>query len=460
MKEWKPREQTFGKLKLKQYLGSLSLALESRVFDEYILNRGMPRAPYGETAFDDSYATFRLTNTLTATLPLNRRGGGVELTGATSFYRRTTSTFLKNLVTLEQTSNPSDEDISSVRAWNGRGVYHHTSLQEDALLSDMQGGIEARGEVAEGDRIADGEKSVGEYAAFGTVALRPFARLTLRPGLRLLYNTRYDAPPIPSLNILFSPAANLVLRGSWGRGFRSPSLRDLFFSFVDINHNIKGNEDLRAETSDNLSFSATWNRSQKTHAVEIGLNFFYNDVSDLITLANVEGDLYSYVNVGDFRSAGGTLTGEYGAGRVSGRVGIAAIGRDNGLSEAEGFSAFSFSPEVTVEADYIPFGSLKFSSLYKFTGPLSSYSLDDEGNLLERHVEGYHTLDLSAGYTLFDGVMQLRAGGKNLFDVTDVVSSGVDGGAHTGPNQTMPVAWGRTFFVDLTLRMKGNGVER
>ena len=74
--------------------------------------------------------------------------------------------------------------------------------------------------------------------------------INIRPGLRFINNSVYDAPPvIPSINTKFVLSKDLDLRLAYARGFRSPSLRELYFNFFDANHQIIGNPDLKAETS-------------------------------------------------------------------------------------------------------------------------------------------------------------------------------------------------------------------
>ena len=44
------------------------------------------------------------------------------------------------------------------------------------------------------------------------------------------------------------------------KGFRSPSIKELYFEFVDVNHNILGNENLVPEDSDNLQFNLDYSK--------------------------------------------------------------------------------------------------------------------------------------------------------------------------------------------------------
>lgn len=68
-------------------------------------------------------------------------------------------------------------------------------------------------------------------------------------------------PFIPSINAKLALTSDIDFRLSYARGFRSPSLRELYFSFFDANHQVVGNPDLKAETSH--SFTGSVNMKKK-----------------------------------------------------------------------------------------------------------------------------------------------------------------------------------------------------
>lgn len=450
-RKWKPREQYFLDWSGTWYSGTFALEYNGKYFNEYILNRGMPRAPYGETAFDETYKTQRLTNRIQGRGTIG--AGRVEFSAALSDYTRRRNTWFKDLVTLEEQLTPlaEDQDTTGFRSWNIRGTYSGNII-DDVLA--WQGGTDINLDQATGDRIESGEQAVEDYALFGSVRYMPAANVAVQPGLRYAWNSEYDAPLIPSLNIRYAPQPTLTLRASYARGFRAPSLQDLYFFFVDINHNIQGNQELLAEVSDNFSASLSWEKNRSDHRLGLSLSGFYNDISNLITLANVQGDLYSYENIGTYRSTGWNLTGEYGDRSASLAISGGMIGRYNALSQSESAPEFSFSPEVTLAGQWKITGIADWAVDYKYTGSLPSYGLTNDGELTEQSVEDYHTLNSSLSRAFFDDLLTLRAGVKNLFDVTDVKTSAESQGAHSSSASSLPVSWGRTFFLNLTVAVR------
>ena len=67
-------------------------------------------------------------------------------------------------------------------------------------------------------------------------------------------------------------------------------------------------------------------------------------------------------------------------------------------------------------------------------------------------MESYNTLDINIGKWFWKRRINFQVGGKNLFNNTNIdVSGGSQGGIHTGGG-SVPVNWGRTFFVRLQFR--------
>lgn len=449
-KRWKPREMTTFDADITHFLGTHTISLSANLVDDYILNRGLPRPPYRETAFDDTYRTRRTTARLLSQGSFGDES--YELSASYSGYARRKNTFLKNLITLETMPSEvvSDNDTSTVNTWNLRG---RMNGQFGFAPLTWEAGTEAVLENLGGRRIDGGEKHQEDYALFGRLEYTPFQRLTLQPAIRLTHNTRYAAPVVPSFHVRFSPDSAFVIRGSYGRGFRAPSLRDLYFTFVDINHNIQGNKDLRAETSHNFNAGVSWTNRTQSSLLELGLNGYFNDVHDLITLVADTGDLYTYRNIGDVRTIGGRLSSTLRWEQGSARLGMGLTGTSGALTGRDGVPAYIVTPEIGMEARWQPIQNVEIASDYKYTARVSQYVLG-AGDVIERHTsDDYHMLNASVAYTFLGDRVTVRGGLRNIAGVTDVALVMTSGSAHGGNSTSTPVAWGRTFIFDLQLRV-------
>ncbi len=201
----------------------------------------------------------------------------------------------------ELSANAGDQDTSKFHTLSSRATFGTSKAD---VKVNYEAGYDLRIEDANGVRIKDGKQQIGDYAAFASAEYSPMDKVTIRPGVRYGYNTAYTAPVIPSLNVRYKVSDALTLRGSYAKGFRSPSLKDLYFYFVDVNHNIKGNENLKAEYSDNYSVSGVYTTSIGAYNVKLEGVAYYNHIRDLITLGLTQGTEYSYGNVGKYLTKG------------------------------------------------------------------------------------------------------------------------------------------------------------
>ena len=252
-KQWKPKEQYFVNFGYSYTIKKLNFGLRSSYFDEKIINRGYPRAPYAETSFDDYYFTKRIDNHIYVNGKLSK-SWSVNSLAAYNYYSRIKNTVYKDLTTLDETLslNSSDQDTSRLTLLMSRASFVHKT---DSSKLNYEIGYDVNYESALGKRIDNFLKYQGDYAAFATVEYKPIDKLILKPGVRYAYNTNYKTPIIPSLNLKWMLNEEHIIRASYARGFRAPSLKEMYFLFVDINHNIVGNVNLRSEQSDNYSLS-------------------------------------------------------------------------------------------------------------------------------------------------------------------------------------------------------------
>lgn len=447
---WKPKEQYFATFNYVRFLpfkkGDLKLGYTADYFNEAILNRGMPRQPYFENAFDDQYQTRRVTNSADLKGALNKNYY-LNILAAYTHYQRIKNTYFKDLTTLQQglTENPGDQDTSTFNTITTRGSISTTGFSK----FNYEAGYDINHEKSFGIRIKDGTQQLGDYAVFGSGEYKPVDAFTIRPGIRFIYNTSYKAPVVPSIHIRYELTKNQVFRISYARGFRAPSLKELYFYFVDINHNIIGNENLKAERSHNVNLSLTSTNRYNRMAFKTEGSAFYNDIEQMITLALISGTQYTYFNVDRFRTMGLQLQTQLHVDQLTFTLGGACIGRYNQLAAQSQTEKYMFSPEAKCNLVYNwEKPRLTFACFYKYTGSLPSYLVNAQNEINKTIMQDYHTADVSISKRMWKKRISISTGIKNLLNVTTVTGYS-SGDAHASSENTVNIGMGRTYFIKL-----------
>jgi outer membrane receptor for ferrienterochelin and colicins len=246
-----------------------------------------------------------------------------------------------------------------------------------------------------------------------------------------------------------------TLRGAYARGFRAPSLKELYLMFQDVNHDITGNPTLKAELSHHLSFATVYAQPLKLGKLQLEVNAFNNSMRNLITLAQTTGNSFSYVNVGHFETHGLQVKAELSRGKLLASVGGGLIGRLGTLPDSvAGVPAFTYSPELRASILYeIKAIGLKLALFYKFNGRLQSYVLREDGTVGTQRTAAYQIADCSLSRSFWKGAFSVGLGAKNLLGVTQVAAN-IDTGAHGNGGNQMQVGTGRSYFLQLGLQIQ------
>ncbi len=205
-KSWKPKEQYFGTLYYGHYFQKIKFGYTGDYFYEQVTNRGLPRLPYYESAFDDYYNTHRINNSLNLAGQVNKKYY-VNVLAAYNHFKRIKNTYYKDLTTLDQflTENEKDQDTSIFNTIMSRGSISST---KDSSKINFELGYDINHETAVGIRIENKQQQISDYALFSSAEYKPFSKMIIRPGLRVIYNTAYKAPLVPSVNIKYDFFSN------------------------------------------------------------------------------------------------------------------------------------------------------------------------------------------------------------------------------------------------------------
>lgn len=165
-------------------------------------------------------------------------------------------------------------------------------------------GAEYLFQTNDSERLSDvGRRStIAVFAQDEWTALRSGERrAVVVPGVRFDANSEFGRQVSPKLALRIDATSDVVLRASYGHGFRAPSFQEQLMHFENpsVGYMVEGNPDLTAETARSLDAGFEWTPSKK---LALAASVFENDLKDMIAIVtkddpNVTGTTYTYDNV-------------------------------------------------------------------------------------------------------------------------------------------------------------------
>lgn len=468
---WNPKTQfgLDGTLRYR-FNNATNLTYQFRYFDEKLFSYGEIRRPqFRPYAFDESYTTIRQDHSFIVESYLNKN---LYLNSTTAFnqFERLKETrrqeFLIDTIEVNGVDKYNFVADTSSLVDGGQDTTSFTSFLHRSILSTTtehrlngQVGIEILHETGTGERIVDttslpiNEAQITNYALWTSLNYKLNNALTIQGNLRYGYNTKYNHPLIPSAHISWKPRKSWDFQLSYAHGFRSPSLKELHFNFVDINHFIIGNTDLKAENSKNASLSIARKNIQFSDDVKLSLSgkFFYNKIENRIVIAEFEPFKFNYQNVDNFETHGFNFQIQYDYTQVlSVKSGLAYTRLSNFWSndyDADKFTGlFEMQNELVIK---IP--TFKVVVTHRYIGKQVRFYLDEDV-LKEGFIGKYALVNVTLSRSFWKNRIFLAIGSKNILDTQTVPFVGTGGGTHSSVGNKQLLHWGRTYFVRFNLK--------
>jgi outer membrane receptor for ferrienterochelin and colicins len=434
---FKPKEQYVADVGYRYYSGKdFKLAFSSNFLKEKITNRGNINTfdPFnGVKATDEFYFTTRSMNSLSLEGKLGKASW--RILNGYAYYHRIRNTYNKDMSNLNQTPStiPGEQDTSTFQDMTSRLIYD-TKLGRFTLTAGyditLQRGISKK--------ISGSEHATDDYALFGMVTA-PFLeneKLKLQVGVRGTYNTRFGVPVMPAANILFTASEKVQLRASYAKGFRAPSLKEMYLDFEDVNHKIFGNENLKAEEGDHLQLSVSdMLYTTDGDYLQLLATGYYNNVKNGIMLVPTHpedpGSIeFKYGNLTLQQNAIASFELEGQASSFHYMVGYSF----NYTFSQTGYSAFAANELNSSLFYYWKRPKIGISAFYKFTGaqPFLRSSIDGSVNYDGRQPY-YHMLDASLERKFWNKKLGVTVGVKNILNVEALTATGLtQSGIHSG----------------------------
>ncbi len=458
--DWKPKTRIYGDAQLRYKQRNVEQTLRYSHYYEYLLDRS--NAEYNLiniSGYNNYFHTQRKDISAITDIKINRKHA-LRFQNAFNIYEREKINVRRNLVTgSEVITRPDDQDTTWNGAMNLRGLWEYRPLS--GHISTLLG-YEVQSESLITQRVKSGTQ-IHDIALFGSLEYTPNKSINIKPSLRLSYNSAFGnaifpeyfdsrlkiAPLIPSLQIKANISEHLVLRSSYARGFRAPTAKELYFLFVDINHNVQGNINLKAENSHNFNLSLDYRHAiDRYTGVTFKLSSFYTRVSDQIqlSLVDINTNLYQYINIGALHSEGITAQTQLFVGAWDVNLSYSLIGNSS-----------RFDAESNIRRWIIPQGTVNLSYAWKKTGStlnlFSRYTgkmqgFVNDGSTYE--MASYWLADINLTQNLIKNRLQFQVGAKNIFGVSQIQNMAPSGGIH-GSSGGINIAMGRNYFVQCTL---------
>lgn len=450
-KQWHPKTQLMGSGSVGMNTGGGNIYYRLDYLNEDIYNPGLFE---GNEALDQNYRTNRFMHQIQGAHKFSDRFSLNTAFAYSNFERKTVSSTVNRITGDTRLAlGPGLQDVTRFSGITARSTFQY---RINKALS-IQPGFDINLESGEGGRIQSGIKEISDFAIFSSLEWEVIKGFYLRPGIRVIHNSIYNAPPfIPSINSKLILAKNHDLRLSYGRGFRSPSIRELYFDFFDSNHSVEGNQNLEAELSHSFSGSWNWQVVDKSSLrFSTVLGGFYNTIENMIGFGQKPGNtlITTYLNIDKFKTKGITVNNKLKLNKLDASLGFSYTGRYNQYAESTNSSEeFAWSPEVISSISYkLPKAGMIFSVYHKFTGVTPFFEVvDDNGtqSVQLSEIDSYQWMDATIQKDLFKNFI-ITTGVRNLFDVVNINSTAATGGVHAGGG-ARPIGYGRSYFLGIS----------
>lgn len=401
----------------------------------------------------------------------NNEGGellSLQFSNGLNLYTRFNQLWKRNLVTgFEELSNPNDMDTTLNFQWNSRAVLSYKPSRK--LL--WSGGYEANVETLQANRVAS-QKPITDIGAYASLEFKPIQQISIRPGVRFIYNSMFGesplpkllgpgwklAPVIPSLQLRYSVTQHSTLRASVAQAFRSPTIKELHFLFVDINHNVRGNQQLQPELANSVQGSFDYrHKITATQGATFTVKGFHNRVKNQIQLGLIDATslLYQYINIGKAQSYGGSAEILYSSKRYNGSVSATQVFSNTWITDTSKVNAWntlqlSFSGSMA-----FPKYGCQVQVFGRYSG--KNFILTPEGKSFEINPYGLIDMSISKSITINKSgwerkFLSVQGGVKNLLGVTQIAGAAITGGVHGNSSGMMNIGTGRNPFLSLNLQ--------
>ncbi len=445
--DWLPKEQYTGRVQYSYKHNNASINVRSEMLRSQLLDRGAPILPYKETAVDQHYTNKRFDNSLSYQNQIGK--SSLQIIAGNNSFSRIKNKYFRNLVYLEDVLvvGEEEQDTQTFNASVLRAIYGLDKAKTWGIETLI--GFDGNYETGTGNRLQGGQKEQLDAALFASAEKQLNSFALVRGGIRYAYNSVFASPLLYSLQTKFNLRNSQIIKLAYGKGFRAPSLKELYLDFTDSRHEVFGDSSLLSETSH--SFTASYAKFYKVKNAQMTttIDGFYNNIGNKIELI-VTGPIQArYGNIGNYESVGGDVTQKIVHDDFSVSATFNYTGIYNGVEGSK--KEFFFSPQVVINPSYRwKKHGISANLFFNHFGEVSRvFSNADSVNVNIQQQAAYSMLDFTINKSFKNKQLRLTLGARNILGVVNINANSTDVGAHTPSTTFISVSPGRTYFINV-----------
>ena len=471
--EWNPKEQLtfFGNINAN--IGKHNIFYKLQYFDEAVTvyDRNVTgrldtsTGLVNPTALDEIFETDRWVNNLNVSGPLKGQTN-YNLFFSFQDQKRYYQQYVYNILQQGIESFIADDLSQSSEIWYSKGFVSNIVPKSAFFNAQLgyeftrQSGFDA---IATGDYSNDVvENTLENYDFFGVFDLNVTDKLSFYPGARFTNNSQFGNQFIWSISSTYDFTETFKLKAVLGSAFRAPNFEELFFYFVDANHNVQGNPDLQPEDG----ISVFLNLENKYQIGESGIfksafKSYYFDIQDkiasVVTADENDRSLFTFANVDYSKILGFSWENSIKLDRWQLGLGATYMGEATAVNEsADSNSDYLWSFNLQSNLGYsIPRLNTILSAQLKYTGRTQVLVPGANGPVVGQ-TNDFTWMDASIKTDITKD-LGVTLGARNIFDIVTVNASDVPTGAHgSSTGSARLFGNGRSYFLKLSYNLNFN----
>ncbi|MGV0966905.1 TonB-dependent receptor plug domain-containing protein [Empedobacter falsenii] len=475
--EWLPKEQNAAKAFVQYKKDNYRLFYKFEYFNEEtkfydpnpIASTNAPTATVDYFGKDRTYTTDRIYNHLNAS---GRFRKAINYDVSFSYQEQKRKLKSYNYEILEGVEHDVNKfEYESRKVYYSKGMFSNFINKNDYF--DFQFGYEidqTKGfaSTSAGEFFQKPiERKLGTYDFFASSEVNLNDKLSFRPGARVMFSEQFDTQYVMSLSAKYLLGKQWELRAIVGTSPRLPNYEEMYSYFVDVNHNVQGNENLNPEkgVSAFVHLKKNWNIGEN-NSLEQKVSLWKINLKDKIDLIVVEESplKYQYRNIDNYDVQGVTYLNQFKVHQFMGGIGFTLTGIKQDIDEAVAVNSvknkYFYSTQINANVSYtLPKTNTIFSLFYKYNGAQEQFVLKNnpsntsEQILVKGKQEAFNWMDASIKQSFWNKKLDLTIGARNLFNVKYLNSSSGNDGAHSQGSTSILYGYGRSYFAKLTFNL-------